>query len=47
MGHFAILMLIPHEQLVETVLHIGQWTFHQRFMELSVDRWTTWTPSLP
>jgi len=25
-------------------LHIGQWTFYQRFIELSVDRWTIWTP---
>jgi len=41
MGHFAV--LTPHEQLVEIVLHISQWTFYQRFMELSVDRWTTWT----
>jgi len=24
-------------------LHMGQWTFYQRFMELSVDRWTAWT----
>jgi len=25
-------------------LQIGQWTFYQRFTELSVDRWTAWTP---
>jgi len=25
-------------------LHIGQWTFYQRLVELSVDRWTAWTP---
>jgi len=24
-------------------LHMGQWTFYQRFMELSVDGWTAWT----
>jgi len=41
MGHFA--MLTPHEQLSRN-LHIGQWTFYQWFVELSVDRWTTWTP---
>ena len=28
-------MLTPHEQLVETVLHIG--AFYQGFMELSVE----------
>jgi len=33
MGHFA--MLTPHEQLVETVLHAGQWPFYQRFIEHS------------
>jgi len=37
MGHFAL--LTPDEQLVETVLHIGQWTFYQGFMELSADHY--------
>jgi len=41
MGYFAV--LTPHEPLVETVSHIGRWTFYQRFMELSVGRWTTRT----
>jgi len=36
-------MLTPHGQLVEN-LQWGQWTFYQRFMELSVDRWTACTP---
>jgi len=31
-------MLTPHQKPVATVLQIGQWTFHQRFMELSVDQ---------
>jgi len=34
MDDFA--MLSPHEQLVETVLQIGQWTFYQWFMAASV-----------
>jgi len=34
MDHLA--MLTPYEQLVETVLKIIQWTFHQGFMEVSV-----------
>jgi len=33
MDHFAV--LIPHEQLVETVLHVGQWRFYQEFMKHS------------
>jgi len=36
MDRFA--MLKPHEQLVETVLHISQEMFHQQFMELSINR---------
>jgi len=35
MDHFAV--LTPHEQLVETVLYIGQGIFNQGYMELSVD----------
>jgi len=35
MGYVS--MLTSHEQLVESVLHVGQWPFYQRFMELSVD----------
>ena len=35
MAHFA--MLTPLEQLVETVLHMGQLTFYQGIDELSVD----------
>ena len=31
-------MLTPHEQLVETVLHIDQWSFYQVFVELSVNQ---------
>jgi len=42
MGHFA--MLAPHEQLVETLLYVGQVPFYQRFMELSLDRWTAGGP---
>jgi len=39
MDHFSMPTVTPHEQLVETVLHIGQWTFYQGFMKLSVDHW--------
>jgi len=35
MDHFAMPTL--HEQLVETVLHVGQWIFYEGFRELSVD----------
>jgi len=35
MDHYGI--LAPHKQLVETGLHIGEWTFYQGFMELCVD----------
>jgi len=36
MDHFP--MLTPHEQLMETVLHVGQRTFDQGFLELFVDQ---------
>jgi len=31
MDHFA--MLTPYEQLVETVLHVGQWKLYLGFIE--------------
>jgi len=45
MDHFAL--LTPHEQLIETVLHIGQWTqgmFNQEFMN---SLWITGGPPGP
>jgi len=34
-------LLFWHLMDTSSNLHIGQWTFYRRFMELSVDRWTT------